>query len=325
MSLVTTIKKNWIVFAVLGFIWGSSFMFIKIAVTVSGPITLVAGRLTFALLVLIPVAIRSKNIPSYSPRVWYKMLFIALSGTLIPFILISWAEMRIDSGLTAILIATTPLFAMLIADAWLKDSPLSKSKVFGVIVGIAGIYLLMSDRIETGQGVNQLSAMMAVVGASICYAVSTTFVRKQLAGMSPSAIALGQTAMACIGAWACVLVISDPVEPINSASSQDLISGVSAIAWLGIMCTGLASLLYYRLVQSWGASRASTVTYMIPVISVFLGVLVLDEQVGSSLLLGGMMIIGGIIFANRGASGVKAQTEIPLYEQEVVQQPESLP
>lgn len=292
-------KNPWAAFLLLGCIWGSSFLFVRIALDDLGPFTLVSARMIVVLLFLTPlVYLRRAEFPLDSSA-WAGLLFQGAVGIAVPFTLISWGQQRIDSGLASILVGATPLFSILLGDLWLRDSPVAAGKVLGVIGGFLGIVVLMGDGQVAGGALAGSSGRWAVLAAAACYAVSNVFVRKRLSRLKPLMLAYGQSLVAGILVWGGAWLIEKP--PVFSTDGlMGLLTGRSlfAVIWLGVLGSGIAYLLHFYLVQTWGATRASLVTYVIPVIGFVLGVVVLDEPVTWRLFLGGILVVGGVILVN---------------------------
>jgi drug/metabolite transporter (DMT)-like permease len=280
-------------------VWGSSYLFIKIAVQELGPLTLVGLRLVLGLVLLGPLLVwRQLSLPRGS-RTWLDLAFAGLVGTALPFTLISWGEQRIDSGLAALLTSTTPLFAVILADVWQRDQPVTLGTLVGLMVGFGGIIVLVGQEVLNGAFINGFAGQLAVIAASICYAISSTFIRKRLGHLHPFTISFGQVLLAGFFVWVGVLVLERP----NMAESWRLEvlgsrSVLFSVIWLGLLGSGLAYVLYNFVLQSWGATRTTMVTYLIPVVGLLLGVLILDEVLGWRLAVGGLLIIAGMILVN---------------------------
>jgi drug/metabolite transporter (DMT)-like permease len=283
--------KEWIKFTALGLIWGSSFLWIKIAVQEIGPFTLVTFRVLFALLgILAVVAYRRTGLPGRNW--WMVFLILGLFNTAVPFVLISWAEQRIPSGVASIVNSTIPLFTILIAPLFLKDEAITPDRLFGLAGGFLGVIVLMSNQIEGGIGSYQFG-LLAMLLAAILYAGSAVFARRKLKGLPIETQSLGQM----IAAWLFITPLTAVVEAPLSPPEQSLTW--MAIAWLGILGSCVGTLLYYSLINTVGPTRTTLVSYVFPLVGVLLGVLFLNEQPDWRLLVGGGLIIGGIVMVNR--------------------------
>jgi len=292
-------RRPLLAFLLLSLVWGSSFLFIKIAVQDLSPLTLVSLRLGLGFLLLAPVlAWRRDRLPR-ERRTWIDLAVVGLVGTAIPFTLISWGEQRIDSGLASLLTSTTPLFAVLMADIWQHDRPVTPGTITGLAGGFVGILVLLGEDVLDGAALNGLDGQVATITAAGCYAVSSTYIRKRLRHLPPLVLSCGQILFACLFASIGVLVLERPatVVTLNLAA---LASGpvLLSVVWLGLLGSGLAYVLYNTILQEWGATRASMVTYLIPIVGLALGVLVLNEALSWRLVAGGLLTIGGTVMVN---------------------------
>lgn len=284
--------KEWGAFFLLGTIWGTSFLWIKIAVQEIGPLTLVSFRLLFGLLgLLIVMAVQRKSFPT-DRRTLGLYFVLSIFQTAIPFALISWGETEIASSLASILNGTVPLFTIVIAHFWLTDERFSFLRVLGLIVGFAGVVTLVSRDIGpeglTGSALGQL----AVVGASVSYAIGATFTRKYLRGQQPVVQSTMTLLFANLLIWIAAFIgerpFTLPVLPITWF----------ALVWLGLLGSCTAYLLYFFLINTWGATRATVVTYVFPVVGLFLGLIFLHELLDLRLAIGSLLVVAGVIVLN---------------------------
>ena len=286
-------SRAWLAFGALSVIWGSSFLWIKIAVQELGPFRLVALRLLFGVIGLLiagrltkqPLRLSRKQLPAY--------LVLALFNTALPFTLISWGETRIDSGMASILNGTVPLFTLVIAHFWLQDERITLPRTLGLLIGFGGVAILVGqnfdlERILEGNALGQL----AVLAASASYATGLTLTRKRFRGQPPVSQATLVVLLSDLMLWVGALVIESPLR-LPSLSLTWI-----ALLWLGFLGTGLAYLLYFYLINEWGSTRTSVVTYTMPVIGVILGVVFLGESLSVSLILAVGLVLTGIGFVN---------------------------
>jgi drug/metabolite transporter (DMT)-like permease len=282
--------KHWVVFLLLGAIWSSSFMWIKIAVQEIGPITLVAFRVSFGLLFgLAVIFIRRVNWPS-GFRAWFPLLLLGITNVAAPFFLISWGEQTIDSAVASILDATVPLFTILIAHFLLQDDRMTLPKVLGLLLGFAGVIILMSKDIGASSG--SVLGQVAVILASFFYAGSAVYARKTTQDTPPIVRSAGPLVSATAVMWLATFLVERPVE-----IPQLAITWV-ALLWLGILGSGLAFVMAYYLIHEIGPTRTSMVTYLFPLGGVILGVTFLDEQLTWQLIAGAILIIASLAVAN---------------------------
>jgi drug/metabolite transporter (DMT)-like permease len=284
--------RTWGAFWLLGLIWGSSFLWIKIAVQELPPVTLVAMRLFLAVIGLgLLVHYQRQRLPRQRGLL-LAYLYMGIFNTALPFSLVSWGETSIDSGLTSILSASVPLFTMVIAHLWLHDEKMTLSRVAGLVVGFLGVVTLVSRSLGSGGAPDNMWGELAIVGGAICYATSANFARKYLRGQ-PAVVQAAMTMLvADAGAWLGALWVDRPVHlPALPATWL-------AVIWLGVLGSGVAYLLFFYLINSWGATRTTMVSYVFPVIGLILGVTFLRERADWSLAAGSLLVLGGIVIVN---------------------------
>jgi drug/metabolite transporter (DMT)-like permease len=282
--------KHWFVFILLGAIWSSSFMWIKIAVQEVGPITLVAFRVLFGLLFgIVVIFIQHAQMPR-SFKEWSPLLLLGITNVAIPFFLISWGEQSIDSAVAAILDATVPLFTILIAHYLLHDDKMTWPKVLGLLVGFAGVIVLMSK--DIGASFGSLLGQLAVVLACAFYAGSAVFARKTTEDTPGILRSAGPLVSATVVMWLATFFVESPVK-----IPQMGITWI-ALLFLGILGSGLAFVLAYYLIHEIGPTRTSMVTYLFPLGGVILGVAFLNEELSWQLLVGAVLIILSLLVAN---------------------------
>jgi len=265
-------------------------MWIKIALQEIGPITLVAFRATFGLLFGITVVLIQRVRLPHSYKIWASLLLLGLTNIAIPFFLISWGEQSIDSGVASILDATVPLFTIVIAHFLLKDDKMTTPKVLGLLVGFAGVVVLMSG--DGSATKSSLTGQAAVVLASVFYAISTILARKQtedMPGILRSAVPL---LSASAVTWMSSIIVESPVKLPGSSATW------VALLFLGVIGSGLAFVMAYYLIHEIGPTRTTMVTYLFPLGGVILGVTVLHEPLTWQLSTGAALIIASLIVAN---------------------------
>jgi len=282
--------KHWFVFILLGAIWSSSFMWIKIAVQEVGPITLVAFRVLFGLLFGIVVIFIQRVQLSRSFKEWSPLLLLGITNVAIPFFLISWGEQSIDSAVAAILDATVPLFTILIAHYLLHDDKMTWPKVLGLLVGFAGVIVLMSK--DVGASFGSILGQLAVVLACAFYAGSAVFARKTTEDTPGILRSAGPLVSATVVMWLATFFVESPVEIPQLGITW------FALLFLGVLGSGLAFVLSYYLIHEIGPTRTSMVTYLFPLGGVILGVAFLNEELSWQLLVGAVLIILSLVVAN---------------------------
>lgn len=287
--------KEWSAFWLLGLVWGSSFLWIKIAVGFMGPLAVAAFRQLIGVLGLL-VVMKIQRQPF--PRDWRTLRAYVILGVLqsaVPFALIAWGETRIDSGLAAILNGTMPLFTILIAHFWLHDDKITPARFAGLVVGFGGVLVLGSRDLGPEGFHGTAWGQLAVLIATVSYAVASTFSRRHLRDEPPL---LQATMVVLVGdaiLWSSVGVAERPLHLPTAALPW------IALAWLGLLGSCLAYLLYFYLIKAWGPTRASLVTYVFPVIGLILGIAFLGERVDWHLVLGSLLVVSGIVVVNVGS------------------------
>ncbi len=282
--------KHWFVFILLGSIWSSSFLWIKIAVTEVGPITLVAFRVLFGLLFSAAVILVQRVPLPRTFKGWLPFLILGISNVAIPFFLISWGEQAIDSAVAAILDATVPLFTIVIAHFLLHDDKMTWPKVAGLLMGFFGVIVLMSKSIGASTG--SVLGQFAVVLASMFYAGSSVYARKSTEDAPGLVRGAGPLVSSTAVMWLASFTIERPIViphlPITWV----------ALLWLGILGSGFAFILNYYLIHEIGPTRTTMVTYIFPLGGVILGVAFLGEQLSWQLLAGAVLIVASLAVAN---------------------------
>jgi len=291
---------NLIWLLVLGTLWGSSYLFIKIVVAEIPALTLVAGRLLVASAAMwVIVRVLGIKMPR-SGRTWRTYALLGFLGAAVPYALITWGEQYIPSGLASLLQSTTPIFALLLAQFVPNDDQITWSKVAGVIVGFVGVGLLMWPDLRAGWGdlgaQKALLGQLAIVGSSLCYALTAILAGRQLRGQHPLCSATGQLSTGAVYAL---------IGALLTGSSFDLsLSGKAWASWAGLILFGtiLAYGIYFTLIERGGATYATTVTYIIPVNGLLLGALVLGESLNLTIWISLLLILGGVLLV-RGREG----------------------
>jgi drug/metabolite transporter (DMT)-like permease len=302
-----------VAFGSLSLIWGSSFLFIKIGLDEGlPPLVLVSYRLVIATVFL---AVVIRLIGGRLPRTALAARRLALLGLInvaIPFSLITWGEQYTTSAIAAIFNATVPLFAIVLASLVLHDEPITVNRLAGLGIGFAGAVLLASPNLGAGvdpDASRSLIGELAVAAASFSYACGAVFARRLVTGHlviddpatgprapTPVEIALPQVASAAVVA----ILLAAAGQVMGNSGALTPPSGPAwfAVSWLGLLGSGVAYLLLFRIIRAWGATRATLVTYLMPVVGITLGVLVLSERLQPAELVGTILIVGGLLLAN---------------------------
>lgn len=256
---------------VLAAIWGASFLFMRLAAPEFGAIALSAVRVVLATLALLPVLLL-RGQGAELRRHWRAIAVVGIVGSALPFLAYSHAALSITAGLSSIFNATTPLWGALIAWLWLGDRP-SRARGLGLMLGFAGVAWLAGDKagLRPGSSTAAATAVLACVTATACYGYVANFTKRALTGVAPLAVAAGSQAAAA-------LALAAPAAWTWPTQSPGPTAWLAAIA-LGLLCTGAAYLLYFRLIAHIGPARAVSVTFLIPLFAVVWGGLFLGETV----------------------------------------------
>jgi drug/metabolite transporter (DMT)-like permease len=273
-------------FVLLAAIWGSSFLFMRVAVVEFGALPTAAVRVAVASLFLLPL-LWWRGLGPQLRRHWKAILAVGLLNSGIPFALFSFALLSITTGLSAILNATVPLFGAVVAWLWLKDRP-TGSRTLGLAVGFLGVALLAWDKASfrpDASGVAPGWAVLACLGATICYAIAASATKRYLTGIPPLVTATGSQIGATLGLALPALWF----WPAQMPGTQAWL----AVIVVGILCTGVAYVLYFRLIEQTGPARALAVTFAVPVFALLYGAMFLGESVTPWMLLCGGIIVCG--------------------------------
>lgn len=279
--------RSWTIdFILLAAIWGASFLFMRIAVLEFGALPTAAMRVTVATLFLLPLLWLRRLGPQLRQH-WKPVFTIGVLNSGLPFALFAFALLSITTGLSAILNATVPLFGALVAWFWLKDR-LTVSRLLGLTIGFAGVAMLAWDKASFKPDASGLVpgwAVLACLGACLCYAVAASATKRYLSGLPPLVTATGSQIGATLGLALPALWFWPAQWPSGKAWM--------AVTVAGVLCSGLAYLLFFRLIEQCGPARALAVTFVVPVFAVLYGGLFLGEAVTGWMLLSGAVIVGG--------------------------------
>jgi len=288
-------------FALSGLVWGASFLFIAIALTGMTFVQVAAGRALLGAVTLgLIVLVTRDRLPAWGP-IYGHLAVIGVTFCVLPYLLFAWAQQSVASGLASVYNATTPIMTAIIAALVLRVERLTRAQVLGIAIGIVGVVVIIGPwrGIELG---GDLLPQLAMLGATACYGFSLSYMRRYLTDTGVSAVAF---TFVYIGVAAVVLLV---VTPLVSPQPLRLDPGVVvAIVLLGALGTGFAYVWNQNVVRAWGATRASTVTYITPVVGVVLGIVVLgevlvwNEPVGAALV-----IVGGLLAQRRLRWGRRA-------------------
>jgi drug/metabolite transporter (DMT)-like permease len=289
---------DWVLLLSLTAMWGSSFMFNKLAVASAPPATVVAGRVTIGALVVIAMVRAMKlSLPPLG-RVWLSYAVLALVGNAVPFFLITWGQKVVDSALAGILMAFMPLTTLLLAYLFVTEDALSRNRLAGFVLGFFGIAVLMGPAALAGLGGSllQIVSQLAVLGGALCYAANAVIARVTIRSDFLVASA-GTLLIAAVVMLPLALVVDQPWALELSATS------VVSIVWLGVGPTAIATICYFTLISSAGPTFMSLVNYLAPLVAVFAGVTLMREHPGPEAYAALALILAGIALSQMRRAG----------------------
>jgi drug/metabolite transporter (DMT)-like permease len=279
-------RRDLVDLVVLGAIWGASFLFMRVAAPEFGAIPLIAARVGIAAAFLIVVLARRGGLRDlYSNAA--RLTLLGAMNSAVPFSLFAYAVLSVTAGFASVLNATVPLFGALVAFVWLRDRP-SASRIVGLIVGFAGVIVLVWGRLSPGREGGGL-AVLAGLSAALLYGIAANYTKRRLGHVDSLVIATGSLIAATVLLVPLALVYWPETPPSRA-------SWVSAVL-LGVFCTGIAYILYFRLLSRVGPSRTLAVTYLIPAFGVLWGHLFLHEPISASMMVGCTVILLGTTLA----------------------------
>ncbi|QNM84025.1 DMT family transporter [Sphingomonas sabuli] len=281
-------RTEWAMLGLLALIWGSAFLFIKVAVQDFVPVTYVWFRLVIAAAALaggLALLGRPLRLPW---RVWGAIAILAILNNIVPFMLFGWGQQHIASGLAAILQATTPIFAVLAAHFLTVDEKLVVRRLVGVLVGFAGVAVMIGPQIVGDSG-NHLVAQLACLVGSLLYALAGIFARRfQAMGVAPLQLAAGQFVAGAIMLAPVALLFGQPFDSLPTSWQA-----WGAVAVLALVCSAFAYIVFFRLLERAGATNSMLVTLLVPPIAILVGAAVLGERLSINQFAGlGLIALG---------------------------------
>lgn len=284
--------RAWVLFAIMAVVWGIPYLFIKIAVDSYSPAAVVAGRTLIGALLLLPFALRQKALRPAFSKIGWVLAFgaIEMAG---PFLLLGHAEQTLPSGLTGLLVATVPLFAALIAFGGGDRSVLKPARAIGLVVGFAGVAIIVAGPGLAVEGGGGLVAVGEVLLVAVLYAIAPFIIATKLKDV-PS---LGTITLSLFAVGIFYL-------PIGLLTQHEVptLDGTIALVLLGVVCTAVAFIVFFALIGRVGPVRAPLFTYVNPVVAIILGTIILGEDLTLGLLVGFPLVILGCWLAATGGT-----------------------
>jgi drug/metabolite transporter (DMT)-like permease len=272
----------------LGAIWGGAHALTRFSVPVLGPVLLVEARIVLAALMLSIVALHTTR-PLELRTQWRQMIVLGALNTAVPFFLSTYALTALNASLLSVLNATAPVFGAVIGALWLRD-PLSARKIAGMLLGICGVTILLWADLGNARALSPVH-VVAALGTACAYGFSSNYARRHAATLDHFNSAHGSL-------WVAALIIA-PAAPFFPSSAPLSMGTGAAVLTLGVVCTGIAYLLYFRLIHDVGPASALTVAFLIPVFGVLWAVVFLGEPVTLALVAGGLLVIAGTALATQ--------------------------
>ncbi|WP_309639059.1 DMT family transporter [Methylibium sp.] len=270
----------------LAALWGASFLFMRLGAAEFGPVALSALRVGIATLALLPLLLWRGQLALLRAH-WRAIAVVGVVNSALPFVLFSTAALAINAGLSSIFNATAPLWGALIAWAWLGER-LTLTRVAGLALGFAGVLWLAWDTASVKPGEHGVSAALAIaacLAATLCYGFGANYTKRRLSGVAPLAVATGSQLAATVVLLLPALWLWPAVMPSTTAWGS--------VAGLALLCTAVAYLLYFHLIDQLGAARAITVTFLLPVFGLLWGAIFLAEKLTPAMLFGCAVILLG--------------------------------
>jgi drug/metabolite transporter (DMT)-like permease len=281
-------RRGWWLFAAMSVIWGIPYLLIKVADSGVAPPVLVLARVAIGAVLLVPIAIRRRELAPLLPY-WRWLMLFAVVEIITPWLLLSEAETRLSSSLSGLLIASVPIlvavFGLLTGG---QDRP-SPVRWAGLLVGLGGVALL----VVTGGANGNVGSVLEVLAVAVCYSIGPLIAARKLSEL-PS---LGMTAV-CL---AFAAIVYAPIAAVTWPHAVPATKVLASLAGLGVICTALAFILFFALIAEAGPARATVITYVNPAVAVLLGVLVLGERLTAAMAISFVLILGGSVLATRAA------------------------
>lgn len=279
-------RRGWLLFAAMSLIWGVPYLLIKVAVGGVAPPVLVLARVAIGAALLLPIAIRRRELAPLLPR-WRWAVAFALVEIITPWLLLSEAETRLSSSLSGLLIAAVPILVAVFGRLTGGQDRLTAVRWTGLLIGLGGVALLVAD----GGARGDASSVAEVLLVAVCYAIGPLIVARKLSDLPP----LGLTA-ACL---AFAAIVYAPLAAVSWPSAEPAPKVLAALGGLAVICTAVAFLGFFALIAQVGPARASVITYVNPAVAVALGVLVLGERLTVTMAVAFAAILGGSVLATR--------------------------
>lgn len=285
-------RMDWLLLLALGIMWGTSYAFIKLGVETLPTFTLIATRLLIGFGLLATVVVLARESLPRNPRIYAHLAVMAVINIVLPFSLITWAEQSVDSAIAAILNGAVPLLVIVLAALTFHDEPITLNRLVGVVVGYVGVVVLVLPGLTAALGGSEFTGELALLGSTVAYAIGAVYSRRNVRGLRPMIPAVLQVGFAFVIVAILAFVFENPL------SVSWNVDAVIAVLWLGLLGSGVAYLLNFRLLTRIGATATSQLAYLLPVVGIVTGALMFGETIDARVAIGTALILGGVALVN---------------------------
>jgi drug/metabolite transporter (DMT)-like permease len=285
-------RTDWILLLTLGVMWGTSYGFIKLGVETLTPFTLIASRLLIGFALLATVVVVARESLPRNRSTYLHLLVMAVINIVIPFTLITWAEQSVASAIAAILNGAVPLLVIVLAALVFPDEPITLGRLVGVIVGYVGVLVLVAPGLAGALNGSEVTGEVALLGSTVSYAVGAVYARRNIKGLRPMIPAVFQVGFAFLIVATLALLFEKPLAVAWNSNA------LIAVLWLGLLGSGAAYLIMFRLLGRIGATATSQLAYLLPVVGIVTGALMFNEAVDGRVIGGTALILGGVTLVN---------------------------
>jgi len=279
----------------LGIMWGTSYAFIKLGVATLPTFTLIATRLAIGLTLLVTVVVITRTSLRRDPRTYFHLFVMSVINIVIPFTLITSAERSVDSAIAAILNGAVPLIVIVLAALVFHDEPITLNRLVGVVVGYVGVIVLVAPGLTSSTAAGSaVSGEIALLGSTLAYAIGAVYSRRTLRnrGLRPVVPAVFQVGFALIVIGVLAFAFEKPLEVSWNGDA------ILAVVWLGLLGSGLAYLVNFRLLSRIGATGTSQLAYLLPVVGLISGAVMFGEKIDAIVIAGTALVLGGVALVN---------------------------
>jgi drug/metabolite transporter (DMT)-like permease len=288
-------RSDLLLLLLLGIMWGTSYAFIKLGVGTLPTFTLIAARLAIGLGLLVTVVVATRTPLPRDPRTYFHLFVMAIINIVIPFTLITSAERSVDSAIAAILNGAVPLIVIVLAALVFHDEPITLNRLVGVVIGYIGVIVLVAPGLTSSTAAGSaVGGEIALLGSTLAYAIGAVYSRRTLRnrGLRPVIPAVFQVGFALIVIAVLAVVFEKPLQVSWNGDA------ILAVVWLGLLGSGLAYLVNFRLLARIGATGTSQLAYLLPVVGIISGALMFGETIDAIVIAGTALVLGGVALVN---------------------------